>query len=101
RHTRSKRDWSSDVCSSDLGEPVGAFQGGELTDGQRAGIHPEPAGGELTQDVVQVQVQVAQVGLALAVPGLGSIHLLQRRGAQREIGRASCREMMSACAQSK
>src|SRR5699024_2373399 len=21
RHTRSKRDWSSDVCSSDLGEP--------------------------------------------------------------------------------
>src|SRR5699024_9921652 len=23
RHTRSKRDWSSDVCSSDLGQPVG------------------------------------------------------------------------------
>src|SRR5438067_10217056 len=22
RHTRSKRDWSSDVCSSDLGEPA-------------------------------------------------------------------------------
>src|SRR5207249_8958329 len=22
RHTRSKRDWSSDVCSSDLDEPV-------------------------------------------------------------------------------
>src|SRR6266513_2295763 len=22
RHTRSKRDWSSDVCSSDLGAPV-------------------------------------------------------------------------------
>src|SRR5699024_12185699 len=22
RHTRSKRDWSSDVCSSDLGHPV-------------------------------------------------------------------------------
>src|SRR5207245_5781867 len=23
RHTRCYRDWSSDVCSSDLGEPVG------------------------------------------------------------------------------
>src|SRR5699024_11781376 len=23
RHTRSKRDWSSDVCSSDLSEPSG------------------------------------------------------------------------------
>src|SRR5699024_11349909 len=22
RHTRSKRDWSSDVCSSDLGKPL-------------------------------------------------------------------------------
>src|SRR5699024_11324319 len=22
RHTRSKRDWSSDVCSSDLNEPI-------------------------------------------------------------------------------
>src|SRR5699024_11831283 len=25
RHTRSKRDWSSDVCSSDLGEDVSFF----------------------------------------------------------------------------
>src|SRR5699024_11998686 len=25
RHTRSKRDWSSDVCSSDLGELYGAI----------------------------------------------------------------------------
>src|SRR5699024_11243868 len=24
RHTRSKRDWSSDVCSSDLGHRVGS-----------------------------------------------------------------------------
>src|SRR5699024_11891082 len=25
RHTRSKRDWSSDVCSSDLGRPCGSY----------------------------------------------------------------------------
>src|SRR5699024_11474057 len=28
RHTRSKRDWSSDVCSSDLGRTVGHPGGG-------------------------------------------------------------------------
>src|SRR5699024_12035994 len=26
RHTRSKRDWSSDVCSSDLYEPILKFK---------------------------------------------------------------------------
>src|SRR5699024_12746290 len=26
RHTRSKRDWSSDVCSSDLGSPIFFYQ---------------------------------------------------------------------------
>src|SRR5699024_11446685 len=26
RHTRSKRDWSSDVCSSDLPSPVSPFR---------------------------------------------------------------------------
>src|SRR5699024_11277177 len=28
RHTRSKRDWSSDVCSSDLVSTVGFWRGG-------------------------------------------------------------------------
>src|SRR5699024_11245540 len=30
RHTRSKRDWSSDVCSSDLGHIRGCFGIGQL-----------------------------------------------------------------------
>src|SRR5258707_4083783 len=30
RHTRYWRDWSSDVCSSDLGQPVAVFTGGAL-----------------------------------------------------------------------
>src|SRR5699024_11464292 len=33
RHTRSKRDWSSDVCSSDLGEGVRAQRGQLFTSG--------------------------------------------------------------------
>src|SRR5699024_11680893 len=44
RHTRSKRDWSSDVCSSDLNrksEKVGREKGGIWIDYQRivAEIH--------------------------------------------------------------
>src|SRR5207249_8756643 len=37
-HTRSKRDWSSDVCSSDLGLL------GEVVHGEGAYIHNLPAG---------------------------------------------------------
>src|SRR5690625_5118412 len=63
RHTRWPRDWSSDVCSSDLGPPVGAIA--DVVAKQAfhqtrllAGLHPEdgqgldgalvqPAGGQL------------------------------------------------------
>src|SRR5699024_11271400 len=53
RHTRSKRDWSSDVCSSDLGHQmligyarVSKADGSQTTDLQRdallaAGVTPE------------------------------------------------------------
>src|SRR5207249_9205892 len=40
RHTRSKRDWSSDVCSSDLSSIVGAGLGDSValvTDGRFSG----------------------------------------------------------------
>src|SRR5699024_11326686 len=55
RHTRSKRDWSSDVCSSDLlhrpaGRRVhGGGLGGRDRDAPSAGLHlyqrPRDAGG--------------------------------------------------------
>src|SRR5207249_7786227 len=32
RHTRSKRDWSSDVCSSDLAERVGGYHVADQAD---------------------------------------------------------------------
>src|SRR5699024_11985325 len=32
RHTRSKRDWSSDVCSSDLAQMYNRFSGVQLPD---------------------------------------------------------------------
>src|SRR5699024_11556159 len=42
RHTRSKRDWSSDVCSSDLGEPytIPELSYEEFLDFHRKFYHP-------------------------------------------------------------
>src|SRR5699024_10477932 len=43
RHTRSKRDWSSDVCSSDLGLPEGVLTvvtGKGSVVGERLVTHP-------------------------------------------------------------
>src|SRR5690606_39798463 len=38
RHTRFSRDWSSDVCSSDLGQGVGALR----IEGEPQGAHALP-----------------------------------------------------------
>src|SRR5690625_6844829 len=71
RHTRWPRDWSSDVCSSDLGGHEVAV----ITGRQRP--------------VDQEQVHVLQ---AEVIEGLveGPAHVV--RGMVGEIGRASCRE---------
>src|SRR5207249_7590144 len=87
RHTRSKRDWSSDVCSSDLGSlfglqesnPVGtdvAYQGPS----SNYGTSSDPMiGGKIGG------VNVFGGGLALYAPGRKLVGAV-------EIGRASCRE---------
>src|SRR5699024_1800652 len=48
RHTRSKRDWSSDVCSSDLGMLIGGAAG--LVVG--TGLYVTRGGGILAQPVL-------------------------------------------------
>src|SRR3989440_6954262 len=78
RHTRSDRDWSSDVCSSDL-----AMGGGSP---YFSGARPRIGG-----DVANL------VGLARATGQLGDARVREDIGevlAMRliEIGRASCRE---------
>src|SRR5699024_12112032 len=84
RHTRSKRDWSSDVCSSDLLQL-------EEDDGDGL-VHPGGQGLVLLS--VVVGVVPGEFGLeagAVAVP----VDLVgeEGQGAQgdAEIGRASCR----------
>src|SRR5207249_12119338 len=52
RHTRSKRDWSSDVCSSDLFFPKdGSFI--TMPDRVTLQVHFEPVGLEVVDDLVK------------------------------------------------
>src|SRR5699024_12038028 len=67
RHTRSKRDWSSDVCSSDL-RP-------------RYGRH------ELVGDITAM-VRDAHTGAsALSVPKLFKVTRTRRRSEERRVGK--------------
>src|SRR5699024_11518423 len=89
RHTRSKRDWSSDVCSSDLrtvrtSPVVAAIALAALTLG--ACGTDEGNGGENGETTTSAAVSVDP-----AAP-----ELTEREGAYNfKIGRASCRERVS------
>src|SRR5699024_11730199 len=83
RHTRSKRDWSSDVCSSDLGQKAhGPVQAAHLAG---AGVEGKCTGGN------KVLGGKARPGQLLPVKSkFGfTVHVEQ---VVHEIGRASCRE---------
>src|SRR2546429_4736812 len=77
RHTRCSRDWSSDVCSSDLGavriEVTGGF---EFRSVRIAPDALDPDDVEMLQDLVLAALRDA----------------VDRVEELREIGRASCRE---------
>src|SRR5690606_40475993 len=83
RHTRFSRDWSSDVCSSDLNVAVVVFAGGALNWlvavpllGALEGIDPARSAIESAWSLWSTQTRYLGVG-AMVVG---------------EIGRASCRE---------
>src|SRR5690349_21906215 len=80
RHTRSLRDWSSDVCSSDLGPALDVGEGGDRAAHARG----------LERRVCGLDGLVVVGRRGLAVPGL----VARRGGLDRsdQIGRASCRE---------
>src|SRR5690606_40716192 len=92
RHTRFSRDWSSDVCSSDLTTQVLlgclALAGAWILDfalWQDAGIDPEAsAQGALIMAFLSLE------GFLVGVAVLMGAYLALRTS--RKIGRASCRE---------
>src|SRR5207247_6998224 len=62
RHTRSTRDWSSDVCSSDLGNGFGRLQRPPTHEDRQPGEEPSL---DVVQEVVAPGDGVAQGALAL------------------------------------
>src|SRR5699024_11675665 len=82
RHTRSKRDWSSDVCSSDLSnfEIVATGRYLLIVLGMQKPPRDGPDGPKDFVRELQSKMQ-APGGLTVGGPGLWC-----------EIGRASCRE---------
>src|SRR5690349_22710016 len=73
RHTRSLRDWSSDVCSSDLAEGGFALQKGMVEEGRRG--HGEAAGFEVAS-LVKKNDGLIQVD----EPGPDFVFLLDEQG---------------------
>src|SRR2546430_9597998 len=79
RHTRFDCDWSSDVCSSDLGTDVRVIR--RVAEGE----------GQILTHVVMLLWLVtlaAMLAAALAVGACSAASVIERQ----EIGRASCRE---------
>src|SRR5699024_12230472 len=75
RHTRSKRDWSSDVCSSDLGETKLMMEKIMKWTGK-------------AQNLNYVSLRYFNVAGARETAEIGEDH----RPETHQIGRASCRE---------
>src|SRR5438067_4336952 len=88
RHTRSKRDWSSDVCSSDLPPRAG---GGVKFPAHIVQYQGEPEFFELRVSDVKVNAPV-DLTQPPARGGRGGGRGAAPGGAPAEIGRASCRD---------
>src|SRR5699024_11684072 len=89
RHTRSKRDWSSDVCSSDLGEAPVESRDRERRRRARGRGRIVTA---VADDPTLAEVG-AESGVAIGVVTFpGSLDDRDAARAVRQIGRASCRE---------
>src|SRR5699024_11979963 len=92
RHTRSKRDWSSDVCSSDL--IVGSYKPVAFFNVEKGYgfITPDDA----SDDVFVHHTAIAQIGFRRLEEGQQVEYIASEgdRGlvADTEIGRASCRQ---------
>src|SRR5690606_40067920 len=87
RHTRFSRDWSSDVCSSDLGD------GGD-TDRVGAGHAVRTARLERVEQRLLYRVLLLagqRLGAHQDVLGIGVTYPLHRLRLDAEIGRAACR----------
>src|SRR5206468_6059817 len=91
RHTRSDRDWSSDVCSSDLNEPTTALHTHSLTTIVVVDIRDfTPLARTLPEALLSQTIGTWFLRTGQITQRLGS--WAQKYVGDAEIGRASCRE---------
>src|SRR5207302_2377701 len=91
RHTRFSRDWSSDVCSSDLFAILAASALGAAL--AATPITHSPAVSRTAQSARKVLWTASSIrGADMAAPRAGSINDPAFGPAAGQIGRASCRE---------
>src|SRR5690606_39828689 len=92
--TRFSRDWSSDVCSSDLTREPGWLGGVAAGLAARLGIDPILVRGILVVvALIGAPALLLYAAAWLLLPDLeGRIHLERLTRGHFEIGRASCRE---------
>src|SRR5690606_39626120 len=84
RHTRFSRDWSSDVCSSDLALQAQQREKGDIPTGHA--LHDE-------RGVTTVKLFLDKIQGNTSHDGLRTFLLIDvRTRARLKIGRASCRE---------
>src|SRR5690606_40949439 len=87
RHTRFSRDWSSDVCSSDLPftvNPGFSFNGYTNANGQSVSQSTYSSAGKIQPNLKPQRKISKELGLEM--------RFLDNRVGLDEIGRASCRE---------
>src|SRR5690606_40781053 len=89
RHTRFSRDWSSDVCSSDL-DLVAVGQQRELT-GIAAG-QPLPGVEDAVVHLADHGTEIERVAEQRRAVALHVCTVDAQQGMAEQIGRASCRE---------
>src|SRR5690606_39592087 len=83
RHTRFSRDWSSDVCSSDLVIESAPTPGVVLLENLRFNA------GEASKDAAEREAfaaQLAALGDVVVSDGFGVVHRKQARSEERRVG---------------
>src|SRR5699024_2975088 len=101
RHTRSKRDWSSDVCSSDLAEGEPAVALPPLTPEQRAKALEKAAEARATRAEVKNRLKYSGGKLSEVIAegqkndAVGKLKVLALLESLPGVGKVTAREVMT------
>src|SRR5699024_12101866 len=87
RHTRSKRDWSSDVCSSDLYDTLDTYSQANLD-------ASDDWAEQTTPDTILVALTPEEVDTLYYYQSKSGVTFYVTVPQRNEIGRASCRDRL-------